>query len=70
MKDWRRGFGRAENQASNCRSLPQRGTGAQKRGQDLGCLYWGVSTEEALEAMAVSEIPKKKVPKGQTAAQD
>lgn len=24
MKDWRRGFGRAENQASNCRSLPER----------------------------------------------
>lgn len=70
MKDWRRGFGRAENQASNWRSLPEKGTGAQKSGQDLGCFYWVVSTEEAIEATAVNEIPKKKVRKGQTAAQD
>lgn len=29
-----------------------------------------VSREEAVEATAVNEIPKKKVRKGQTAAQD
>lgn len=37
-----------------------RGAGAQKSGQDLGCFYWVVSTEEAIEATAVNEIPRRK----------